>query len=176
MITNYAYLLDRLPLLPGQTLLDVGSGSGVFTLEVAERLGLTGRVYAADPDRDSLEQLLLSADRKGLHTIVGIETDFSDTVPVIQEGSVDIVTLIWTLPWINDLDVLLQSIKPLLKPTGVVAILGWTVPLVKNFPSTEHLIKPSSVKKWLLGYNLVDAVEHAIDDNQVLIIARNLVV
>ena len=45
-------LLDALALKPGQTVADVGAGSGYFTWRMAQRVGPTGRVYATDIQRE----------------------------------------------------------------------------------------------------------------------------
>ena len=42
-------LLDRVPLRPGLTVLDVGAGTGFLTLELAQRCGLQTTVIAVDP-------------------------------------------------------------------------------------------------------------------------------
>ena len=46
-------LLDRVGVAPGWTCLDLGSGSGDFTFELARRVGPTGRVTGLDMDATS---------------------------------------------------------------------------------------------------------------------------
>jgi len=42
-------LLDRLPLVPGSVIVDVGAGTGWLSLELAQRSGLGTTVHAVDP-------------------------------------------------------------------------------------------------------------------------------
>jgi arsenite methyltransferase len=42
-------LLERVPMKPGLTLLDVGAGTGFMTVELAQRWGPHATVIAVDP-------------------------------------------------------------------------------------------------------------------------------
>ena len=54
-------MADRLPLQPGSTVLDVGTGTGVFLPFILEKIGSHGRIIALDV----ADQMLLKAKAKG---------------------------------------------------------------------------------------------------------------
>jgi SAM-dependent methyltransferase len=47
-------IIRQLDLTPGNTVVDLGSGAGYFSLKIAPRVGPTGRVLAVDLRRESL--------------------------------------------------------------------------------------------------------------------------
>jgi ubiquinone/menaquinone biosynthesis C-methylase UbiE len=62
---NYE-LVERLAVVPGRRVLDIGAGTGYLTLPLAERVGTTGRVDAVDASEDLLEVLARKAEKSGL--------------------------------------------------------------------------------------------------------------
>jgi ubiquinone/menaquinone biosynthesis C-methylase UbiE len=58
--------VDLAQLQPGETVLDVGCGTGTLALIAKERVGTTGRVYGIDPGPKQLAQARLKAVKAGL--------------------------------------------------------------------------------------------------------------
>ncbi|GAC1356868.1 MAG: hypothetical protein NVSMB38_38770 [Ktedonobacteraceae bacterium] len=54
--TDHVHLLRKGVSEPGGVWADLGSGSGAFTLALAELLGPTGRIYSVDKDSSTLRQ------------------------------------------------------------------------------------------------------------------------
>jgi protein-L-isoaspartate(D-aspartate) O-methyltransferase len=52
----WAYLLDRLDLMPGEQVLHLGCGTGYYTAIIAELVGLAGRVTAVEIDTTLAEK------------------------------------------------------------------------------------------------------------------------
>ncbi len=50
-------LLDRVPLKRGNTILDVGAGTGFMSIELAQRSGLDSKVIVVDPWTEALQCL-----------------------------------------------------------------------------------------------------------------------
>src|SRR5262249_1385579 len=67
-------LLRRLGLRPGDTLADVGSGPGFFTLPAAEIVGAEGLVYAADIQGEMLTAVRSRAAQAGLTNAKFVKT------------------------------------------------------------------------------------------------------
>lgn len=63
---------------PGDVVADLGSGSGYFTLRLAEAVGPTGRVYAVDVDAQALADLRETAGARGLQNIETVLVSGSD--------------------------------------------------------------------------------------------------
>lgn len=59
-------ILTDIGLKPGLTFVDVGCGDGFFTLPAAHIVGLEGRVYGVDIDREQINELRKKAASAGL--------------------------------------------------------------------------------------------------------------
>src|SRR5262245_63739355 len=60
-------VIAKLALKPGQTVADIGAGSGVFSIELSRSVKPGGKVYAVDVDQKLIEHILETAteqDRK----------------------------------------------------------------------------------------------------------------
>lgn len=68
-------LLDRVPLKRGQTILDVGAGTGFLTVELAERCGSESRVIAVDPWQDAMRRLRRKAAQREIGNVSFYEQD-----------------------------------------------------------------------------------------------------
>ena len=62
-------ILDSLRITEGQTIADIGSGGGYFTLEFARRVGGSGRVFAVDSKRKYLDFIRRQSEQAGLDNI-----------------------------------------------------------------------------------------------------------
>lgn len=70
-------LFKNIPLKPGMVVLDMGSGTGFPSIELAERLGDFAQVYCLDPWQSALEQLDRKKkfrDLKNVHVTCGDAT------------------------------------------------------------------------------------------------------
>jgi ubiquinone/menaquinone biosynthesis C-methylase UbiE len=56
----------------GMKVVDIGAGSGFYSIEAAKKVGPRGMVYAVDIQRDLLEKLKKSAALVGIHNIEGV--------------------------------------------------------------------------------------------------------
>lgn len=61
--------LELLAIRPGMTVLDIGTGTGQFAYEFAERAGPTGRVYATDIDDGCIDFVKGEAKRRRLDNL-----------------------------------------------------------------------------------------------------------
>lgn len=82
-------LLDQVPIRNGMTILDVGSGSGFLTLELAQRCGPDSTVIAVDPWEPGMTRLRRKLDRLGITNVVLLEQDA--TAMSLAPESVDLI-------------------------------------------------------------------------------------
>ena len=68
-------LLERLPMQPGLTVLDLGAGTGFLTVELAQRCGPTTTVIAVDPWPSVMQRLRRKLDRLHLQNVRLLEQD-----------------------------------------------------------------------------------------------------
>src|SRR5690349_2887627 len=81
-------LLDRVPLTPGQVIVDVGAGTGWLSIELAQR-SLASAVYAVDPWAAACARLRRKLALIGLTNVHVLEQD-AVTLP-LEDASVDVV-------------------------------------------------------------------------------------
>jgi arsenite methyltransferase len=110
-------LIDALNIRPGESVLDVGSGTGRLAEYVAALVAPTGAVAGIDPlaYRVAIAQ---SRASKGLSFSVGRAEDLSD----FGDGQFDVVYLNSVFHWIADKPRVLQEIFRVLKDGGRVGL------------------------------------------------------
>ena len=116
-----ADVLDALGLHSGSSAADIGAGNGYFSYRMAERVGPSGKVYAVDIDKLTLEGL---RDRAAREKVTQIETIFSAADdPKLPEGSIDAALIVNAYHEMREYDAMLQGIYRALKPGGRLGII-----------------------------------------------------
>lgn len=106
-------LLDALALQEGESLLDLGAGTGELARLACERVGATGSVLALEPLADRVA-LARSQPRANLR----FEPGGSGDLATLAAASFDVVLLNSVFHWIPDQPRLLSDLARLLKPGG----------------------------------------------------------
>ena len=114
---NPTALID---LLPGQTVLDLGSGGGIDVLLSAKRVGPTGRVYGLDMTDDMLA-LARENQRKAGVTNVEFLKGTIEAIP-LPDRSVDVIISNCVINLSVDKDAALREAFRVLKPNGRFAV------------------------------------------------------
>jgi arsenite methyltransferase len=78
------------PIMPGETILDVGCGSGMDLLLAARRIGVTGRAIGIDMTPSMIERAKCAALKTGLWQNVEIRRGTAEELSV-QSGTIDVV-------------------------------------------------------------------------------------
>lgn len=95
-------LLDALKLKPGNTVADIGAGSGYFTVRLARRVGQQGKVFAVDIQQEMLDLLRKRLQRQKVENVTLVKGTMSD--PKLPENSTDLILLVdvyheFSHPW-----------------------------------------------------------------------------
>ena len=118
-------ILSEVGIKEGQTVLDFGCGSGVYTIPVAKIVGETGRVYGLDKNEGALAELVQKAGMVGFKNIEKIKTSGELEIP-LQGESVDVVLLYDVLHSHHfsqsEREKLLAEVYQVLKPSGLVSV------------------------------------------------------
>ena len=114
-------LIEQLSIQKNHTLLDVGAGSGFFTIPMAE--STTGRVYALDPDKRMLSVIEAKAKEKGLNNIELIQ-DYIENLN-IKFNSIDFVMASLILHEVSSLTKALSNIFDVMKTGGHLLCLEY---------------------------------------------------
>lgn len=107
----------RAGITEGQTAVDVGSGPGYATLDLAEIVGPRGRVIAVERSARFLEALRDTAARNAIESISTIEADITEKP--IGERIADAAWCRWVFSWLTRPELGVANIARALKPSGV---------------------------------------------------------
>lgn len=113
-------VVDAINAKPGMKVVEIGCGSGLYTMAVAGAIGPNGMVYAVDVQQGMLDRLRARMEEHDVKNIVPILADAEAQIP-LDDGIADAVFSVTVLPEIpNPVKALLQ-IKRLMKADAVYA-------------------------------------------------------
>lgn len=88
IFTERAAIAATVGLKPGQSMADIGAGTGLFTLPFAEAVGPKGRVYAVDIAPAFVERIEQLAAERGVRNVEGVVCAEDDAR--LPKGSIDV--------------------------------------------------------------------------------------
>ncbi len=119
--------IEQAGIQPGMDIVDMGAGSGFYTIAVAKALAATGRVYAVDAQKDLLTKLKNQAVHDGLYNVEVVWADIEKVGGThLREGTIDLVLLCNVLFQVDDKKSTLDEIKRILKPGGRLLLVDWS--------------------------------------------------
>lgn len=147
-------LINQMPIENDHILLDVGAGTGFFTIPMAEIT--TGKVYALDPDSRMLGVIKEKAKEKGLTNIELIQGYLEDLKLTLE--SVDFVMASLILHEVPSLTTALSTINDVLKVGGHLLCLEYEKDdLIIEGPPMSIRIGSETLEKTLqaIGFKIV---------------------
>ena len=118
-----ADVLGAMAVRSGQTVADVGAGTGYFSLPLAETVGLQGKVYAVDAQNEMLALLRHKLDDAAILNVELIHAEASNTN--LPRCSCDLFFAANVWHEFEDRSAVLKEAARVLKAGGQVAILDW---------------------------------------------------
>jgi len=115
------HMLDafaRAGIRPGLTVLDVGAGPGFAAIDLAEIVGPSGRVIAAERSQRFLDTLAARAERIGLGNVEAMQVDVAENG--FGSGIADAAWCRWLLSFVSDRRRAIAHIAAALRPAGKV--------------------------------------------------------
>ncbi len=100
----------------GERVLEIGPGTGYYTLDMAEWVGPDGRVEIFDLQQEFLDHTMRRAAERGLENLVPTQGDA--TALAYEDASMDAVVLNAVLGEIPEPTAALREIRRVLKPGG----------------------------------------------------------
>ena len=132
-----------LNLKSGESIADIGAGSGYFTVRFARQVGPAGKLYAVDIDRDMLAYIELRARQENLQNIQTILADPHD--PKLAPASVDLIFICATLHHITDRARYYPLLTKALRPGGRVVNIDFQKRPLPVGPTLEMKIAREDV-------------------------------
>lgn len=164
--------LSKLGLALGMKVVDLGAGSGFYTIESARRVGPGGRVYAIDVQKDLLERIRTAGAAQNIRNI---EVVWANAEKIggtkLREGTADRVIASNILFQIEKPEEFALEIKRLLKPGGKVMVVDWN----GGSPLSPKTLFPSARAQMLfekIGFKL-DQSFSAGDHHYGLVLTRS---
>jgi arsenite methyltransferase len=114
-------LLEALALVPGEAVLDVGSGPGILAAEIAAIVGEHGAVHGVDPSASMLAIAQARTLPDGAAPIAFVEGD-AYTLP-FDDGSFDAAVATQVYEYVEDMPRALAEVHRVLRPNGALLIL-----------------------------------------------------
>jgi ubiquinone/menaquinone biosynthesis C-methylase UbiE len=125
------HVLQGADIHPGQKVLELGCGTGFFTIPAAQLIGDLGSLVAMDVLPASIEAVSRKVQHANLKNVRVIKGDALNTK--LDPESVDAVLLFGLLPApMLPLDRLLPEMRRILKPGGIMAVWppSWVPPSI----------------------------------------------
>ena len=115
-----ARLREILDAKPGERILEVGPGTGYYTLDVAEWIKPDGRLDILDLQQEMLDHTMLRAAEQGLSNVTPTRSDA--TALPYDDGTFDAAYLVTVLGEIPDQEAALRELARVLKSGGRLVV------------------------------------------------------
>jgi ubiquinone/menaquinone biosynthesis C-methylase UbiE len=136
-------VLAALGIQAGQSVADIGAGTGYFTVRISPVVGRTGRVLAVDVEPSMVEHIRRRATESGLDNVEAILARASE--PELAPASVDLVFICDTWHHIDDRLRYLDELRTVLRPGGRVAIVDFKPGALPVGPPKGHKLSSETV-------------------------------
>ncbi len=133
------HLVRELYLKPGDRACDIGCGTGVYTIALANEVGMSGLVYAVDVHREALHTLAGTLDKRGILNVEMLWADAEKAIS-IDAYSLDAVVLSNVLFQCEDPNKVFSLIAKLIKPEGQLLVVDWSDSHGGVGPHPSHVI------------------------------------
>jgi ubiquinone/menaquinone biosynthesis C-methylase UbiE len=118
-----AIVLGALSVQSGDSIADIGAGTGYFSLPLAQAVGLRGLVFAVDCQAEMLGRLQLKLDKGSISNIRALRADADSTG--LPNASCNIVFMANVWHEFADHSAVLLETKRILKAGGQITVLDW---------------------------------------------------
>lgn len=150
-----ASMLRELKLEPGMVVCDMGCGNGFYTVQLAERVGPEGTVYAVDIQPEMLRMMQGRAAEAGVDNIESVLGTVVD--PKLPEGQLDLILCVDVYHEFSHPEHMLQAMRRALKAKGRLVLVEFRAedPEVPIKPlhkmSKEQILKELTPNGFRLG-------------------------
>lgn len=156
-------VMDAIGVKSGMSVAEIGAGQGRYVVQLAVRVGETGKVYAEDIDASALRHLSQRCEKWGLHNVQTILGEIDH--PKLPPAELDLIFIISSYHHFDDPVALLRNARASLKPQGVLAIGEWIPREDRREYNTPEQMEAQMKEA---GYKL-DRIETLLESNSMYI-------
>jgi demethylmenaquinone methyltransferase / 2-methoxy-6-polyprenyl-1,4-benzoquinol methylase len=120
-----SFLVSRIEAEPGDTVLDVASGTAAVAIELARRHGC--RVVGIDQSREMLDEGRRRVEAAGLAERIELRETRAEELP-FEDASFDGLTFTYLLRYVDDPAAAMRELARVVRPGARVAMLEFAVP------------------------------------------------
>lgn len=135
-------VITQLPLMGNEVVVDLGAGSGVYTIELAKILADGGgKLYAVDVQQDILTRLAHTAKEEHLSNVAVVHANIEKLGGVhLRDGLADLVVVSNTLFCTEHREGVLAEAARLLRPKGHLLLIDWNGPYKGMGPEESQVV------------------------------------
>lgn len=158
-------VVPLLKLKPGDKVADIGAGTGVFSLRLAQAVAPSGKVYAVDIDPGLLDYIAQKAKKANVDNVQTVQGEFSD--PKLPARDIDLAFFHDVLHHIENRQVYLKALAAYMSTAGRIALIEMN----RDDPKTPHrndpqmLLGKDEVKGWMAAAGFHPAEEFDLFGN-----------
>ena len=115
-------IMEKLAIVEGYKIADIGSGGGYFALEFARRVGESGRVYAVDNSQKSLDFVRQKANAAGLNNMEFVLLVGNDG-PDLPAASLDLIFARNVFHHLSEPAKYFRKLRKAVKPDGKIVVI-----------------------------------------------------
>jgi arsenite methyltransferase len=158
-------VVQALGVKPGDKVVDLGSGSGLFSRPLGKAVAPDGVVYAIDIDEELLRIVERSARAEGLGNVKTVVAGTAD--PHIPEP-VDLIFICDALHHFGDQAAYLKRLTPSVKPGGRIAVIDFT----ETWPGGHDKMRytPGQLDEWMSAAGFARSASHDFLENSFFVI------
>jgi ubiquinone/menaquinone biosynthesis C-methylase UbiE len=162
-------VIAKLNLKPGDVVADLGAGTGLFSLPLAQAV-TSGRVYAVELDEGFLTQIQDKAKTANVTNVVPVLGKFTD--PALPARDVDVAFFHDVLHHVENRAAYLESVARYLKPGGRIVVIEFN-PGDSPHKAEPHLVvSQEQTAAWMAGAGLAKSEDIALFPDKYFVVYR----
>jgi ubiquinone/menaquinone biosynthesis C-methylase UbiE len=150
-------VVSKLRLKPGQTVADIGAGTGLFEGALANAVTPAGTVYAVDVEQGLLDHISQRAADLKVSNVRVVLGKFTD--PALPARTIDLALINDVLHHIEDRPTYLKNLAGYLKPTGRIAVIDFRPGQGGHLNQPELRVTKEQTDAWMSAAGLTRAEE-----------------
>jgi ubiquinone/menaquinone biosynthesis C-methylase UbiE len=152
-------IVRQLGLKSGQGVVDLGAGTGLFSVPLAKAVAPAGKVYAVEIDKGFLPMIDSKAKQGNLSNVKTVLGEFTD--PKLPAQDVDVAFMHDVLHHVEDRPAYLKNAARYLKRTGRFVVIDYKAEQSPHKDQPSLIVSEEQVTGWMkaAGFGKVEKVD-----------------